>query len=65
MVMRLMNLIFLTLSLAFSASIAAEDYAKPKNAEALVARVVAAVKAAKQKTFDEIAAKDSKWIDHD
>lgn len=63
--MRLMNLMLLSLSLAFSASIAADDYAKPKDAEAMVAKVVLAVKAAKQKTFDEITAKDAKWIDLD
>lgn len=41
----------------------ASDYATPQEAEAMVAKVVAAIKADPQKAFSEINAK--KWIDRD
>lgn len=47
------------------ASFAKEEFATAKEAEAMVAKAVAAIKAAKQKTYDEITAKDAKWIDRD
>jgi signal transduction histidine kinase len=43
----------------------AADYASPKEAEAMVAKAVAAIKASKQKTYDEITAKEAKWVDRD
>lgn len=49
-----------------SASVfAAEPYATKKEAEAMVAKAIAAIKINKQKTYDEITAKDPKWIDRD
>jgi signal transduction histidine kinase len=41
----------------------AADYATPREAEALVAKVVTAIKSDAQKTYDEINAK--KWSDRD
>lgn len=43
----------------------ASEFASEKEAEALVGKVVAAVKANKAKTYEEITAKDAKWIDRD
>ena len=55
-----------TLALAVSAGQAyCNEYASSKEAEAMVAKAVAALKTNKQKTYDEITAKDSKWIDRD
>lgn len=44
---------------------AKDEFASAKEAEAMVAKAVAAIKAAKQKTYDEITGKDPKWIDRD
>lgn len=52
---------FLTITL----SVHAAEYATPKEAEAMVGKAIAAIKANKQKTYDEITAKDPKWIDDD
>ncbi len=43
----------------------AAEYATAKEAEAMVGKAIAAIKADKQKTYDEITAKDPKWIDGD
>ncbi|HSW03986.1 cache domain-containing protein [Aquabacterium sp.] len=43
----------------------AAEFATPKEAEALVAKAVTAIKAHPQKTYEEITAKDPKWIDRD
>jgi len=43
----------------------AEEIATAKEAEAMVAKVVAAIRADKQKTYREITAKDPKWIRYD
>ena len=52
--------------LAFAGStFAAAEFAAPKEAEAMVAKAITAIKANKQKTYDEISAKDAKWIDRD
>ena len=45
--------------------IAKDEFATPKEAEAMVAKAIAAIKAGKQKTFDEITNKDPKWIVRD
>lgn len=45
-----------------SQSALAEEFATPKESEAMVAKAVAAIKTGKQKTYDEITAKDPKWI---
>ena len=43
----------------------AEEIATAKEAEAMVAKVVAAIRADKQKTYREITAQDPKWIRYD
>ena len=43
----------------------ASEYASSKEAETMVAKAIAALKTNKQKTYDEITAKDAKWIDRD
>ena len=40
----------------------AEDFATAKEAEAMVIKAVAAIKANKAKTLEEITNKDSKWV---
>jgi len=45
--------------------VAAEEFASAKEAEAMVHKVVAAVKANKDQTATEITNKDAKWIDRD
>lgn len=47
------------------ASVAKDEFATAKEAEAMVVKAITAIKAAKQKTYDEITAKDAKWIDRD
>ena len=44
---------------------AKDEFATAKEAEAMVAKAVAAIKADKQKTYEAITAKDVKWIDRD
>lgn len=44
---------------------AKEEFATAKEAEAMVNKAVASIKANKQKTLDEITAKDAKWVDRD
>jgi signal transduction histidine kinase len=46
-------------------AVAAEEFATAKEAEAMVGKAVAAIKADKAKTFKEITDKDPKWIDRD
>ncbi|MES2771782.1 MAG: cache domain-containing protein [Pseudomonadota bacterium] len=46
-------------------SVAAEGFATAKEAEAMVSKIVLAIKADKKKTYEEITAKDAKWIDRD
>ena len=41
---------------------AADDYATPKDAEAMVAKAVKAVAANREGTFKEITGKDKKWV---
>ncbi|MBV6409677.1 MAG: cache domain-containing protein [Burkholderiales bacterium] len=52
-------------SVALAQAAVAADFATPKEAEAMVAKAVAAIKANKQKTYEEITAKDPKWVDRD
>jgi signal transduction histidine kinase len=47
------------------AALAAEEFATAKEAEAMVGKAVAAIKANKAQTFKEITDKDAKWIDRD
>lgn len=57
--------IILSTLLAMTAPAMAEDFATPKDAEALVAKVVKAVIADSATTFKEINAKDPKWVNGD
>lgn len=57
--------IILSSLLALTAPAMAVDFATPKDAEALVAKLVKAVAADSAATFKEINAKDPKWIHGD
>jgi cytochrome c len=46
-------------------SFAKEQFATKKEAEAMVVKTVAALKANRAKTLDEITAKDAKYVDRD
>lgn len=46
-------------------AVAKEEFASAKEAEAMVGKAVAAIKANAQKTYDEITKKDGKWVDRD
>lgn len=46
-------------------AVAKEEFATTKEAEAIVGKATAAIKANPQKTFDEITKKDAKWVDRD
>ncbi|MBI3376554.1 MAG: cache domain-containing protein [Betaproteobacteria bacterium] len=43
----------------------AAEFATAKEAEAMVGKAVAAIKANKQATYEEITAKNAKWVDRD
>lgn len=58
-------LLFCSLMLAATTVFAKEEFANAKEAEAMVGHAVAAIKASKQKTLDEITGKDAKWVDRD
>ena len=45
--------------------IAAEEFASPKEAEAIVAKAVKAVAADRAGTYKSITAKDKQWVDRD
>lgn len=62
--MKLRNLI-LILSFTTSQTAFGQDFATPKEAEAMVAATVAALKENRQKTYDEITAKHAKWVNRD
>ncbi len=51
--------------LVLSQPATAAEFGSAKEAEAMVGKAVAAIKANKQKTYDEITAKDTKWVDRD
>lgn len=46
-------------------AVAKDEFANAKEAEAMVGKAVAAIKANPQKTYDEITKKDAKWVDRD
>jgi cytochrome c len=54
-----------TFAIAAPVDPVAGKFATAKEAEAMVERAVAAIKANKQKTYEEITAKDAKWVEHD
>jgi cytochrome c len=45
--------------------LAANEFAAPKEAEAMVAKAVAAIGADRAAVYKEITAKDGKWVDRD
>jgi len=53
------------LALAASHAALAGEFATAQEAQAMLAKAVAAIKANKQKAFEEITAKDPKWVDRD
>lgn len=54
------------IAVIFSASaVAKEQFANKKEAESMVVRTVAALKANRSKTLEAITAKDSKYVDRD
>lgn len=57
--------LFACLLLNVTTAFAADEFATPKEAEAMVKKVVAALKANREATLGEITAKDAKWIDRD
>jgi len=63
--MKTTSLIFAALLAAAGSVQAADEYASPEEAQALVAKAVAAIKADRAGTFAEITAKNPKWIDRD
>ena len=46
-------------------AVAKDEFANAKEAEAMVGKAIAAIKANAQKTYDEITKKDAKWTDRD
>lgn len=59
---------YLLFALGCQAAVSAHagvEFATPKEAEAMVGKAVAALKANKDKTITEVNAKDPKWIDRD
>jgi len=59
--------LFILAALPFFISplLAADEFATPKEAEAMVGKAAAAVLADKVAAFKEITAKDKKWVDRD
>lgn len=58
-------LVLATASFVSSAIFAADNFATPKEAEAMVAKATKAVGADRAATFKEITGKDKKWVDRD
>jgi len=58
-------LAFVTASLIASGLLAAENFATPREAEAMVAKAVKAIGVDRAATFKEITGKDKKWVDRD
>lgn len=52
-------------ALSVSFAVAADNFATPKEAEAMVAKGVKAIGADKAATLKEITGKDKKWVDRD
>ena len=53
------------LAMVTHTAMAKDEFATAKEAEAMVVKAVTAIKANKQKTYEEITAKDPKWVDRD
>ena len=61
----LMGSILICSVLSAGVAHASEEFANAKEAEAMVGKVIVAIKANKVQTFKEITDKDAKWIDRD
>jgi len=57
--------IFAVVPFLISTALAADEFATPKEAEAMVAKASAAIAADKAATLKEITTKDKKWADRD
>jgi cytochrome c len=57
--------VFAVASLISSVTFAADNFATPKEAEAMVAKAVTAVGADRAAALKEITGKDKKWVDRD
>lgn len=63
--MKISKLLLVSMISLMGSAQAADDFATAKEAEAMVVKAVAALKANRTKTLEEITAKDAKWIDRD
>lgn len=63
--MKTVSFLLAAMMVASSAANAADEFATAKEAEAMVAKAVAALKANRAITLSEISAKAPKWIDRD
>lgn len=57
--------IFVGVFLILAQTAHAANFATAKEAEAMVGKVIEGIKVNQQKTYDEITAKDPKWVDRD
>ena len=58
-------LVFSALALAAAGVAAKDEFANAKEAESMVGKAVAALKASKDKTVEEINQKSGQWVDRD
>lgn len=63
--MKTASLLMISLITLSGPVLAAEEFASPKDAEAMVGKVVVALKANRVQTLSEITGKDAKWISRD
>ena len=63
--MNALKWMFAAVSVTAASLAAAENFATPKEAEAMVGRAAKAVAANRDATFKEITGKDKKWVDRD
>ncbi|GAB2891281.1 hypothetical protein GCM10027046_20060 [Uliginosibacterium flavum] len=63
--MKISKLLLVSMISLLGTAHAADEFASAKEAEAMVVKVVAAVKANRAATLAEITAKNAKWIDRD
>lgn len=59
------SILALAALLCLSQTTLADEYATPKEAEAMVGKAVKAIAANREATLKEITAKDKKWVDRD
>lgn len=59
------HVLLTTLALLAGSAVQAAEFATPKEAEALVGKAIASIKADRHKTYEEITAKGARWVDRD